>query len=190
VTESYTDDQLAAVKEQMTPPPVATGAGDVASQVAGGSSYETDTAALMATIQAMQGRLDALEKERREQNFPALVSTVQALRDLLDAHADTSGKTVPDTLLRLADDAVGASKEAVQSGDVSFVREIAAKIERALAKIHPGGGDHPFYRQAVDFARDHIPEAADQVTGPAPSSAPALGSDQAPAKVIEGSRVA
>ena len=187
----YTPDQLAAAQAaaQAAPAPVPTGPDPVAAQAAGGSAYEADIEALKAVLAAQQARLDALENERRAQNMPPLVSTVQALRDLLDAHANMSGLTVPDVLVRLADDAVAAAKDAVSSGDVSFLRDIAGKIAAGLKRIHPGGGDHPFYRQAVDFANDHIPEACDQVTIPVVSQAPALGSSQAPAVVVAGSRV-
>jgi hypothetical protein len=187
----YTPDQLAAAQAaaQAAPAPVPTGPDPVAAQASGGSAYEADIEALKAVLAAQQARLDALENERRAQNMPPLVSTVQALRDLLDAHANMSGLAVPDVLVRLADDAVAAAKDAVSSGDVSFLRDIAAKITAGLKRIHPGGGDHPFYRQAVEFARDHVPEACDQVTAPVGSPAPALGSSQAPVTVVAGSRV-
>jgi len=186
MTPEYDPEQLAAAAAQVTPPPVATGMGEVP---AGPSPYEADIAALKAMITAQQERLDALEAERRERNMPALVSTAQALRDLIGAHETTSGLAVPGALFRLADDAVAAAAEAVRSGDVSAVRDIAGRIGAALARIHPGGGDHPFHRQAVEFARDHLPEACDQVQAPQPQASLALGSSQAPAPVIQGSRL-
>jgi|SRR5215469_5535069 len=190
----FTDEQLAAAKAQAAaaaaaPVAAAPDPAALAAAAQSSASYEVDVPALLAAINAMQARLDSLEAERRTANMPPLVSTAQALRDLLDAHENTSGKTVPDDLYRLGDDVVEAAKGAVSSGDVTFVRDIAAKIVRALARIHPGGGDHPFYRQAVEYARDHLPEAADQVTAPQAVAAPAVASGGAPAQVVTGSLV-
>jgi len=122
----------------------------------------------------------------RAQNAPVVQSTAETMRDLIATHASQNPGRDHSEVLGLADDAVEAAKNAVGSGDGSYVTKIAAKLERALRKVHPGPGDHHYFGQALDFASVHLPDAADQLEPPAPQSAGAVASSQAPAKVIEG----
>jgi len=164
MTDQPTEKQMKAAKEQVKPPPVPTGMGDVPP---GAVPYETDVSALVAQMEAMQARLDAMEADRRSQQLPELVSTVAAARDLIGAHVNTSGLSVPADMTRLADDLVAAATEAAESGDVSQVQEIDAKLAKVVHRAHPGPGDYHWYRQLIDYVDDHIPEAADRVTAPA-----------------------
>jgi hypothetical protein len=69
------------------------------------------------------------------------------------------------------------------------VRDLAGKMQRALSRVNPGPGEHPYYRQAVAFAEVHIPDAADTITGPNPNAAPkpVPVSGGAPVQVLQGS---
>jgi hypothetical protein len=92
-------------------------------------------------------------------------------------------------VLRLADDLADAGSNAFESGDAGPVHELSGKMIRALKRIDPGPGDHPYYRQAVAFAETHIPDAADTITGPNPDAPakPAPVSGGAPVRVVAGS---
>lgn len=146
---------------------------------AGAIATEVDPAALLAAMTAMQARVAALEGEKAERNAEPVIATAQALAADLADHA--SGKTLgyqnPDQhapLLALADDAIAAARETVQSGDGSALAQIASRIERALSKITLPG-DHHYLRQAQSHAAD-LHDSAD-----------ALTAARRPAKALEGS---
>jgi len=128
----------------------------------------------------------AMASAARAQHAPVVQSTAETMRDLIATHAAHNPGRDHSEVLGLADDAVEAAKNAVSSGNGSYVTKIAAKLEKALHRVHPGPGDHHYFGQALDFAAVHLPGAADQLEPPAPQSAGAVGSSQPPAKVIEG----
>jgi hypothetical protein len=190
----YTPDQYATVKDQVTAPPVGVGLpGGVENQVAGGGAMptEVDVPALLARLQAQQDAM-AAEIARLKSGQPAggvhpLIGTATAARDLIAQHFDRGGLGDRAGVLALADDLVDAAGNAVQSGDTAATRQIGQRLERALAKVNPGPGDHHYFTNAWQMVTSHLLDAADTVTGPAPSSAGAVGSSQAPARVISGS---
>lgn len=126
----------------------------------------------------------AMASAARAQDAPAVLSTAETLRDLIATHAAHTPGTDHAAVQGLADDAAEAAKNAVTSGNGSFVTAIAAKIEQALRRVHPGPGDHHYFSQALDFAAVHLPDAAARLEPPA--SAAAVGSSDAPVKVIDG----
>lgn len=154
---------------------------------AGIGTTQVDANALLAEIKAMQARLAQLEAEKATTTAPALVNTAESLRNLLGEHAlrTLAGDYAP--VLALADDAVDAARNAVTSGDVTYVRQIGDRIARWMRSHAPHPGENHYWRQALDFAEHHLPDAADNHK---PSPAPAAGAittDKAPAAVIPGS---
>jgi len=190
----YTPGQYAAVKDQVTPPPVGVCLPPgVEGQVSGGGAMptEVDVPALLARLQAQQDAM-AAEIARLKSGQPAggvhpLIGTATAARDLIAQHFDRGGTGDRAAVLALADDLADAAGNAVESGDTGPVRQIGQRLERALNKVNPGPGDHHYFTNAMQMVLDHLHDAADTVTGPAPSSAGAIGSDRAPAKVVSGS---
>lgn len=187
----YTPEQLAAVKDQVTPPPIGTGPADVTAKTAAGSPTEVDVNALLAQLQAQQAAMAAeiakLRAGRAATGEHRLIADARVARDLIAQHFDNGYRGNRADVLRLADDTVDAAVNAVQSGDTTAVRQVTGRLARALRAIHPGPGDHHYFRNALDFAEYHLPSAADEVTEPAPSSAAAVGSGKPPATVIAGS---
>jgi hypothetical protein len=164
------------VAAQLSAPPATSGLTDV------------DVGELLAGIKALQDRVDALESEKASGAGLPVVNTAQALRDLIATHAAHTPGTDHSDLLRLADDAVDAAVNAVQSGDGGPLTDIAGKIARALARVHPGPGTHHYFQQATGFAEVHLPDAAAQlVKKPQRAPVAAVGSDRAPATVVQGS---
>lgn len=190
-----TPEQFAAVKNQMTgtgpdaalPSEEEMGARAAA---AGADPTSVDVNELLKTIQkqqaAMQARIDELLKEKAAGTAVPVRDAAQSLRDLIVTHAAHTPGTDHGEVLRLADDAVDAAVNAASSGAGGPVIAIAAKIAKALKRVHPGPGDHHYFRQALDFAETHLPDAAEQLTPHAPSAGE-VGSSQPPAKVISGS---
>jgi hypothetical protein len=159
----------------------------MAGRVAVAAPAEVDVQALLARVQAMEKKL--AEAGYSGGQHP-LTGTAVSARDQLRVHLEHGNLTGSDehaAVLRLADDLVDAAGNAVESGDVSAVRDIGARLERALGRIHPGNGDHHYFRQALEFVRHHLPEAADLVTAPAPSDRPQVASGRPPARVVTGS---
>lgn len=146
---------------------------------AAGGPAETDTAALLAQMQAqMQALAEQVTRLRQGQagdGVHPVIGTAASIRDMLAVHFDHNPGPAAGGVLRLADDVTDAARNAVDSGDVSVVRDLGGRLVRALKRNHPGPGDHHWFRQALDFAENHLPEAADTVGAPAPSGAPALG---------------
>ena len=187
-----TAEQFAAVKNDIaagspqagiTLPPETEVAASAAA--AGADPTSVDVTKLLAGIQALQNRVASLEKEKASGAAIPVQSTAETLRDLVKTHAaHNPGRDFSD-VLRLSDDAVDAAANAAESGDGAPVTSIAGKIARALKKVHPGPGDHHYFRQALDFAEVHLPDAADSLEPV--SKAPAVTSAQPPAKVISGS---
>lgn len=181
--------QATAGQHSVTPisvsPPAETEVAKAA--VAGGlGATEVDVAALLAGIQALQERVQALEKEKASGAALPVIATAETLRDLIKTHVAHNPGSDHAALLGLADDAVDAAGNAVTSGDGAILTGLAGKIEKALNRIHPGPGDHHYFRQALDFAAVHLPDAAGNLVKQPAVLAPSLTSDRPPAKVIEG----
>lgn len=191
-----TPDQLAAAADQLrnspppgvTPPDEATVAATLAARQAAGPAGLTgaDVDTLLAGIKALQDRVDALEEEKAAGAAIPVQNTAETLRDLIRTHAAHNPGPDYSDLLRLADDGADAAKNAAETGDGTQVITIASRIARALAKVHPGPGDHHYFRQALGFAEVHLVDAAEALV-PRPKAAAAVGSSQPPAKVVPGS---
>jgi hypothetical protein len=143
---------------------------------------EADITSLFAQIKAMQDRLDKAERERASSAPPALVSTAETLKGYVDVHGDP-------VAAELAADAVEAARNATDSGDTGPLAKIQAKLAKHLARNPPYPGENHHYRQALDWAANHLDDAIEAFVPPARSSAVAVTSDRAPAKVVEGSVV-
>lgn len=96
----FTPEQLAAARQQLLDQgeldPAAKGGPDVAEDSAtlgmkaladGAQSSEVDTGELLRQIQAMQSRMDTLEREKRMSTAPEVVKYATALHDHLTAKA-------------------------------------------------------------------------------------------------------
>lgn len=187
-------DMIAAQQTGLGPPEGGTDPADLGAQLAAGQvaagvdvgGTDVDTAQLLAGIQALQDRVAALEEEKRAGAGDPLANSVASLKALLGLHAAHSPAIDHAATGGLADDLADAASNAVKSGDTAQVEKITGKIAAWLGREgNPGPGDFPYYRQAVDFATYHVPDAAAGVEAPA-SAAPAIGTDRAPAKVIAG----
>ena len=148
-----------------------------------------DPAALLAMIQELQGKYQQLEAEKRTAGAEPLVSTAESFRAAVQDHVSgkTTGGQDPDKhaeILGLAEDLVAAAANAVTSGEAGAVIRIAQRIGQALRRIHPGPGDHHYFRQAESFITD-VPELADRLAPP--TTFAAVGTDRAPARVVQGS---
>jgi hypothetical protein len=143
---------------------------------------EADIASLFAQIKAMQDRLDRAERERASSAPPVLVSTAETLKGYVDVHNDP-------VAAELAADAVEAAKNATESGDTGPLAKIQARLAKHLTRNPPYPGENHHYRQAVDWASNHLADAIEAFVPPLKSTAVAVGSDRAPAKVVEGSVV-
>lgn len=146
-------------------------------------------ARLNAQVQGLMADMTRLKQGQGPAGLHPLEGTAKAIRDMLATHFDGTQAAAGPDVLRLADDVTDAARNAVSSGDTGTVRQLGQRLERALHRAHPGPGDHHWFRQALDFTRNHLQEAADTVdeNPPAPSGAPAIGSSGAPARVIAGS---
>jgi hypothetical protein len=186
--KAATADMAAAPAPATTPPDEASVAAQLAEHGDGGGVTSVNVDRLLAAISSLQSRVDAMEDEKASQNLPPVVAQAEAARDLLKTHANHNPQTDHSEVLALADDAVDAAGNAVDSGDGTELGKIAARLARAIKRIHPGPGDHHYLNQAQGIVTDHLPESADQLE-PRPSRAPAaqVTSDRPPAKVISGS---
>ena len=187
-----TPEQFRQIKDDITsggPAGVTPPAEDaVAAQAvaAGADPTSVDVKALLAGIQALQDRVQALEAEKASGAAIPVQVTAETLRDLVQTHvAHHPGQDFSD-VLRLADDAVDAGVNAAVSGDGGPVLTIAGKLVKALKRVHPGPGDHHYFTQALQFAETHLPDAAENLV-PQPKTAGAVESAQPPAAVVQGS---
>ena len=192
-TPGYDPADLAAAARQMTQqpppalPPEADLAADLAAKQAGAPSGITsvDVDKLLAGIDALQKRVQALEAEKATGAAVPVVGAAEALRDLIAAAAahDRQGRDHSEALA-LADDAVDAARNSADSGDAGPLTEITGKVSRALHRLHPGPGDHHYYQQALTFADSHLPDAAAQLVKRA-STQPAVPAGRG--AVVQGS---
>ncbi len=175
-----------ATPPPVAPPPEAEVAANLAAAGVPAGLTDVDVSKLLAGIQALQDRVDALEAEKASGAAVPVLNTAEALRDLIATHAAHSPGTDHSDVLRLADDAVDAARNAADSGDGSLVTQIAGKISRALHRVDPGPGMHHYFAQALGFADVHLPDAAAQLAVK-PKTSAAIGSDRGPVPVVQGS---
>ena len=184
---SYTPEQLDAVKDTVQPPPAtAPDPADLQAKLTGATPFEVDVEAMIRSAVAAEVKRIMAQQQPAAGEHNLIGASVQA-RDLIATHYEFSPRK--DELTRLADDLVESAKSSVASGDTAPTRAIASKLERRLNAFNPGPGDHHYFRQALGLVSLHIPDAADTVTQPQPTDAPAVGSSQPPARVLEGSVV-
>jgi|SRR5580658_3451890 hypothetical protein len=188
----YTPEQFAAAKATVDPSsPIGTGPSpeDLDAKMAGLSATETDVNALLAQMQEQMAAMAEQIRTMKSGQLPAgehpLIGAAAAARDLIAQHFEFHRKG-PE-LTRLADDNLDAARNGVESGDVGALRTVNSKLERALLRWHPGPGDHHYFTQALAHVQVHIPDAADTVTEAKKTNAPAVGSSQPPARVLQGS---
>ena len=131
-----------------------------------------DVEQLAATIAAMQARLNDLEAEKAAASGQPLADTVKTINHFLGGHGDP-------VAIELGNDLAAAVDEAQQSGDTSRVEQIAARLDRHLARNAPYAGENYHYRNAAAFTGD-LP---DLIAGFHPIATPA----GPPAKVVAGS---
>jgi len=128
---------------------------------------EADVSALFARIQAMESALAA--QARAAQPSSSLIGTVDTLQHHLTGHGDPKA-------IELGNDVAEAAKAAEQTGDTAHLAKTADKLARYLVRNGPYPGENYHYRQAVDGAQNHVPDAIDAFVPPA-----------VPGKVVEGS---
>ena len=177
----YAPEDLAAAAAQVQPPPLGTALGAVPP---GASATEVDVAALMARMDAMAAQLKAMQDAAGVSGEHNLIGAAVAAKGLIGQHFEFHPKGAE--LGRLADDLIDAARNSVASGDTGPARAVADKLRRKLEFWNPGPGDNHYFRQALGLVTVHVPDAADTITGPDPSAAPAI-SGGAPAKVVAGS---
>ena len=193
MTEPWTPDQLAAAGQQVQAPPIPPGPDpdEVAAKAAAASPTETDVHALLTQMQAQQAamaeEIRRLKAGQAPDGVHPLIGAATSARDLLAVHFDHGGKGNGPEVMRLADDLVDAAGNAVDSGDPAAARQVGQKLDRALMRAHPGGGDHHYFTHALDFIRHAVPDAADTITAPKQTNAPALSSSSGSVPVIQGS---
>jgi hypothetical protein len=134
-----------------------------------------DVEALAAQIAAMQARLNDLEAEKTAAAGNPLSGTAATIGHFLAIHGDPKAT-------ELGKDLSAAVDEAGQSGDTSRVAQIAARLDRYLARNGPYPGENYAYRNATAFVSD-LPDLID---GFRPA---ATGSALVPAKVVAGTVV-
>jgi hypothetical protein len=190
----YTPEQYAAAAATVAGPPVGVGLpSGVENQVAGSGALPTEVdvnqllAQLLAQSNAMAEEIARLKSGQAPAGDHPLIGTATAARDLIAQHLTGSPKPNSADILRLADDLVDASRNAVASGDPAAARKVAAQLTKELNRIHPGPGDHHYFTAALNLVGYHYGNAADTVTQARPSGAPAVGSSRPPAQVVYGS---
>ena len=141
---------------------------------------EADLEAIMAQLAQFKARLDAQEQAQRKATPDTLRSSVAALVTQLANHGDQAA-------IELGKDAVEAAETAAGGGAIAPLANIAEKLAKHLIRHPAGPGDQFHYRQVLDTAQTHIPDVIDAFQPP--SDAQAIGSDRAPAKVLQGSVV-
>ena len=186
-----TADQLAQqatdLRTAAAPDETELAAGLAARQAAGPAGVTSvDTEALMAGIAALQARVQALEAEKASGAAEPVTNTAEALRSQVQLNAAHHPEFDHTDVLRLADDVADAAGNAADSGDGSIVTDLAGKLVRALRKVTPNRGETHYWRQALGMADVHLPEAAAALVPKPQATAGAIGSDQPPAKVIQG----
>jgi hypothetical protein len=129
---------------------------------------------LAATIAAMQAQIADLNAAKAAAAGNPLADTTKTINYFLAGHGDP-------VAVELGKDLAAAVEEAGQSGDTAAVAQIAARLDRHLAKNAPYPGENYHYRNAVAFTSD-LPEIIYTF-----KPAPAPAGSNLPAKVVAGS---
>ena len=113
-------EQIGVVGQDLGPGPQASAEDlGVAAMAAGAQPGEVDAGALLRQIQALQGRLEVLEQEKRADQAPAVVTYGQALADhviaKVNAHPHLAGD--PDNPIGVGADLAGRVLEAAQGAE-------------------------------------------------------------------------
>lgn len=171
---AYVEGQLAQQADDVRGATPGQDIAQAAQATAGLGVTSVDVDALAAHIQAMQDELNDLKAEKAKAAGNPLADTVKTIQHFLGGHNDA-------TAASLGDDLAAAVEEAGKSGDASRVAQIAAKLDRHLAKNAPYAGENYHYNNAVAFVSD-LPDIID-------SFKPAPGASAPAGKVVAGSVV-
>jgi hypothetical protein len=152
--QQFTADQIGQIGTDVTG--ATASAADVAAQAAEAASpigvTEADIDGIKAMLAAMETRLVAAERDRQAAAPPALVSTVESLQGFLAGHGDPAAVTLGQ---QLHDEAVAAT----ESGDTAQMAAVGAKLAAHLLRHPPYPGENYHYRQAADWAQNHVNDA-------------------------------
>jgi hypothetical protein len=167
-----------------TPGAADTTPADIAAGTAGSSGVtEADMDALWGQLKRMQAQLDATTRANLAARGEEPIRTlVRALTGFVGVHADPAAVT-------LADDATDAVSNLLDNGgsDTGPLEKIVGKIARQLLREPPHPGENFHYNQALALATRRVPDAIEDYEPPPATSAAAVTSDRAPAKVLAGS---
>jgi hypothetical protein len=140
-----------------------------------------DVEALAAQIAQLQAQVNDMNAAKAAEAGNPLADTVKSVAYFLAGHGDPKA-------VALGEDLAAAVTEAGKSGNTGAVAKLADRLSRHLAKNPPYPGENYHYRNAVAFTSD-LPDLIDAFKPVPAQTAGALGSSQAPAKVVAGSVV-
>jgi hypothetical protein len=155
-----------------------------AAQLASGGGASTgvtavDVNVLIEAINRLQQQVTSLQAEKAASGkHPLLATAEQLLVHVAHDHDGTAGH-------QLALDLVDASANATESGELSAVERISARLAAWLTRHHPGPGENYHAYQAQQIADHHLPDQLDVFT-PSPRPLTPVGGG-APVQVVAGS---
>lgn len=171
--EQHAEQVAAADPGQALPDP-----GEAQAQ-AGIGVTESDLEAIWAQLNSFKAQLAAAQAAQAQTTSDSVSGSVATLVHYLEGHGDPAA-------MELGKDATEAAKAVAEGGNTGALSGIVAKIEKHLRKHAPYPGENFHYKAALATVED-LPDVIDRYQPP--STAPAVGSDRAPAKVVAGSVV-
>lgn len=157
--------QIGAVAADLGPGPQADPADiGAAAMAAGAAPAQVDSAALLASIQALQSRLDTLEAEKRAEAAPDVVKFGQALAEHVQAKVDAHPHLAahPDNALRVGGDLAAKVLEAAKAeadGNPGQLEGPLAELE-GWVKAHARQFPHIDWHYVLELAGEAAAAAA------------------------------
>jgi hypothetical protein len=140
---------------------------------AGAAVTSVDAEQLLALVQTLQARVEAVEAERAAERTAGLPDVViraeQILADLTHRHGALSVASPLQGAVDRAAALVGAAKAAVTSGSTAELLSLAAALEKNLARVAPAAASADV-SYALQLVGEDLPEAAANIRGPAPAA--------------------